>query len=74
MTAQWYAIERVERILRVTRTDILAMVASGKLRGRLIDGSPMISESSLEMYLASLPNKPVPETYVKVNGKVYREV
>jgi hypothetical protein len=73
MTAQWYTIERVTRILSKSRADVLALVTVGRLRGRLIAGSPMISESSLEMYLASLPNRPAPRTFVKTSKGVVEE-
>jgi hypothetical protein len=74
MPAQWYAIERVERILSRSHADILALVTAGRLHTRTVAGEPMVTESSLEDYLASLPIAPAPDTFVKINGRVYREV
>jgi hypothetical protein len=62
----------VERILQVPRAEILALVHDGILSAR----GERISSASVDQYTASRPlfGKPAPDVYVKIGGKVYREI
>jgi hypothetical protein len=69
---EWFEIDTVSQILGCTPQRVLQLVQAGTLSGR----GEHISSGSLDKYTARRPlfGRPAPETYVKVNGKVYREV
>lgn len=65
MTAQWYTVPRAARTLSLSSQDVLALVQSGALHSRMVDGALMVSESSIEDYLSGQTSKPKPPTYEK---------
>lgn len=73
---EWLDLPTVERILSVTRAEVLALVDSGKLRARSVNGQARIASSSLDRYCERRPlfGRPAPDTFIKVNGRVYREI
>jgi hypothetical protein len=79
MTANpWLSVGEVMRILRLSNAEVLALVNAGTLRSRSTarDALPrtLISEESVELYLASKPSQPAHQTFIKVNGRIYEEV
>jgi hypothetical protein len=69
---EWLTLDVVERILFVSKSEILALVQNGVLSAR----GERISSASVDRYTAtrSLFGKPAPETYIKIHGRVYREI
>jgi hypothetical protein len=67
MTTEWISIADVQRVLSVPSGGVVAMIATGKLRGRLIAGEPMVDGASLDAYTARrvLFAEPKPPTYEK---------
>ena len=70
--SEWFTVDTVERILSMPRVDILALVQSGKLRGRLVSGEVRIDAASVDAYSATRPlfSKPEPPTYEKTRHGV----
>ena len=73
---EWFDVDTVARILRCTPQRVLELIQNGTLRARSSVSGHRIDSSSLDAFSATRPlmGRPEPETYVKVGGKVYREV
>jgi hypothetical protein len=67
MPTEWISIADVQRVLSVPSADVVAMIASGRLRGRLIAGQPMVDGASLDAFISRrvLFAQPKPPTYEK---------
>jgi hypothetical protein len=69
---EWLDVDTVTRILNCTPQRVLELIQDGTLIAR----GERISSASVDRYSATRPlfGKPAPETYIKIHGKVYREV
>lgn len=73
---EWFDVDTVTRVLNCLPAHVFQLIESGRLRARNVNGEARISSASLDQYTATRPlfGKPQPDTYIKVNGRVYLEV
>jgi hypothetical protein len=76
---EWLSLSIVQRMIvqrtPAERDDVLARCRDGRIRSRVVNGALQVADDALLNFLDTLtPVKPAPDTFIKIGGKVYREV
>jgi hypothetical protein len=72
-----FDIDTTCRILTVSPERVLHLIQDGTLRARNVNGELRVDSASVDRLsdrLDVLIAQPPPETYVKLNGRAYREI